>query len=259
MRRLPAWTGRPGIASVALVLAGCASLVPPPPPPITPAARAARAAIERRHEAFRDLRTLAEIRIHRDDRAQQMTGVLLLRAPASLRFEALSPLGTPFLIVAGDGRETRVWEVLDDRGYALPASPAANRRWLGIPLGQEELVALLSGRVTPQPDPRTMDLMAPDANGPSLALRGDDGAQRIWFDPVSGVVTQVEWDGGGAPVRAEIRNGAPDAAPAAIRLYTLDGKLEVSVTYRDPRMNTGFDPELVKLTIPEHVRIQELR
>jgi hypothetical protein len=33
----------------------------------------------------------------------------------------------------------------------------------------------------------------------------------------------------------------------------------VAIKYRDPRMNTGFSPDLLKLTIPEHVKIQEFR
>jgi outer membrane lipoprotein-sorting protein len=44
-----------------------------------------------------------------------------------------------------------------------------------------------------------------------------------------------------------------------VRLATLDGKLDVSVSYRDPQRNTGFDPELLKLTVPQGVRIQDFR
>jgi len=233
--------------------------MPQAPPPITPEALAARSLLEERHRQWRDLRTLAQIRIRRDGQAQQMSGALLLRTPASLRFEALSPFGTPVLIVAGDAAQTRVWEVLDERGYALPASPEANRRWLGLPLGQPELVALLSGRVLPMAEPRSTELLPADSIGPSLLLNGDAGTQRIWLDPSTGVVSQVQWEGGSKPIRAVIRNGEPSAAPAAITLATLDGTLEVSVTYTTPRIDSDFDPSLVTLTIPEHVKIQELR
>jgi len=47
--------------------------------------------------------------------------VLLLRAPASVRFEALSPFGTPVLVVAGDAKALTVWEVLGERAYLFPA------------------------------------------------------------------------------------------------------------------------------------------
>jgi hypothetical protein len=33
----------------------------------------------------------------------------------------------------------------------------------------------------------------------------------------------------------------------------------VVVRYRDPAMNTGFDPTLLSLTVPKDVRIQDFR
>ena len=74
-----------------LVAAGCASL--PPRKPLPPDVEAARAALEARGKTFHDLRTQADLRIRRGDRLDRLTGVLLLRAPAELRFEALAPFG----------------------------------------------------------------------------------------------------------------------------------------------------------------------
>jgi hypothetical protein len=162
-------------------------------------------------------------------------------------------------VVAGDEQTLTVWEVLDGKAYALPASPDANRRWLGLAMGTDELVALLSGRVLPLKDPLTGDLLPPDPAGPSLSLRGADATQRIWFDPATGQAREVLWTGGPNPARVVFAEAAPDSPPAGVTLATLDGKLEVTIKYRDPRMNTGFSPDLLKLTIPEHVKIQEFR
>src|SRR6266536_1685090 len=161
----------------ALIQAGCAS-APPAPQPVSADASAARDLLERGWEGFRDLRSLAEITVRRGDRVERLAGVLLLRAPSSLRFEALSPFGTPVLVVAGDAKALTVWEVLDGRAYILPASPDANRRWLGLALGGDELVALLSGRVRPPKDPLALELLPADGVGPSLTLRSTDGVQR---------------------------------------------------------------------------------
>lgn len=241
---------------IGLTLAGCAT-APPVRQPISPEADGARALLVERWRAFADLRTLAEIRIRRGDKRQRLAGILLLRAPASLRFEALSPFGTPVVVIAGDASVVTLWEVLDERAFILPASPAANRRWLGLALGEDDLVALLSGHVLPLHDPLAAELLPPDLVGHSLRLTGAEGQQRIWFDPSTGQALQVEWTGGSSPVRAVLRSS--DGVPGGLTLATLDGQLEVAVSYRDPRMNSGFDPDLLRLTVPEHVRIQDFR
>ena len=245
---------------LAVSLSACATAPPAPAPsPIAEEARAALSRIEQHRRSLVDLRSLAEITVRRGGRAQRLSGVLLLLAePASLRFEALSPFGTPVLIVAGDPQSLTLWEVLDNRAYLAPASPEANRRWLGLALGGEDLVALLSGRARPLPDPTGVELVAPDETGPSVRLNGRDVEQRIWFDPASGQARQVEWTGKN-PARVTFTPAPPDGPPAGLRLETPDGTLRVSVTYRDPKMNTGLDPALLKLTVPEHVRIQDFR
>ena len=88
--------------------------------------------------------------------------------------------------MAGDPQSLTLWEVLDNRAYLAPASPDANRRWLGLALGGEDLVALLAARARPLPDPTRVELVAPDETGPSVRLTGRDVEQRIWFDPASG-------------------------------------------------------------------------
>ncbi|HET7874854.1 MAG TPA: hypothetical protein VFN71_04960 [Methylomirabilota bacterium] len=243
---------------VVLAAAGCASL-PPARQPIPAEAKASLDLLEHRRQAFSDLRTLAELTIRRNGRTQRFTGVLLLRAPASLRFEALSPMGTPVLIVAADSKQLTLWEVADERAYIAPPTAEANRRWLGLALGSEEAVAVLSGRVAPMADPLIAERLPADEIGPSLSLVGPDGKQRIWFDPTTGQARQVEWTGGKNPARVTFLPAKPDAPPAGLRLAALDGSLDVRITYRNPRMNTGFDPALLTLTVPEGVRIQDFR
>jgi hypothetical protein len=47
--------------------------------------------------------------------------------------------------------------------------------------------------------------------------------------------------------------------PRGVRLAMLDGSLDVDVRYRSPRMDSGFDPGLLRLKLPEDVRIQDFR
>jgi outer membrane lipoprotein-sorting protein len=227
--------------------------------PISPEAAAARALLERRWEEFRDLRSLAEIKLRHGDKVERLAGVLLLSAPSALRFEALSTFGVPVLVVGEDATTLTLWEVPAERAYFLPASPDSTRRWLGLALGPDELVATLSGHALPLKDPFAVELMPADGLGPSLTLRGADGEQRIWFDPASGRTRAVEWRGGSNAARAVFTDFASGAVPERVTLATLDGKLEASVRYQDPRVNSGLDADLVRVTVPEHVRIQDLR
>jgi hypothetical protein len=230
--------------------------------PLAPEVEAERARLEDAWRSFLDLRTLAEISIRQGDRSQRFAGVLLLKAPAALRFEALSPFGPPLLVVAARPEQVTIWEVARSRAYLLPSTPDANRRWLGLALSTEDLVALLAGHVRPLGAPRAGALVPPDETGPSLRLTGAEGIQRIWHD-ATGRPLKAEWTEGKNPMRVTFTRSASDpsagAVPQAIRLHTLDGRLEVSVTYREPAVDTGFDPALLTLAVPQGVEIQDFR
>lgn len=238
------------LLSTLLVAGGCASLLPRKPLP--PDVEAARAALEARWKTFHDLRTQADLRIRRSDRLDRLTGVLLLRAPAELRFEALAPFGPPILVVASDADTVTLWEVAQQRAFLARSSPEATKRWLGLALGPEDLVALLAGHALPPRDPRSGEMLPPDAIGPSVSFETANGRHRIWLDATSGAARQVEWTGGSQPARVVFRPEGP-------HLSTLDGKLDVDVRYKDPQRDTGFEPELMKLTVPQGVNIQDFR
>jgi hypothetical protein len=221
----------------------------------------ARARLEDAWRSFVDLRSLADITIQQGRRPQRLSGVLLLKAPATFRFEALSPFGPPLLVVAGSPESVTVWEVLRNRAYLLPSTADANRRWLGLALPAEDLVAFLAGQVRPMSAPRTGSLVPPDETGSSLRLSGPEGTERVWLDP-RGRPLKVEWTEGKSPLRVTFtraEDGGDDVPPREIRLQTLDGKLEVSVVYREPRLNSGLDAALLTLTVPQGVEIQDFR
>ena len=119
-------------------------------------------------------------------------------------------------------------------------------------------MAILAGRVIPLPSAQTVELLPPDELGPALLSKNAERTQRIWFDPDTGRPRVAEWTGGPNPARVIFTDG-PDTLPGKVMLVTLDGKLAVSVTYRNPAVNSGFDAELLPLVVPEHIKIQELR
>lgn len=250
---------RAALLGIALVLlAGCASL-PPVREPLPPEAHRLIDLLSRRWLEFADLRTLAEITIHRDGRTQRLTGVLVLQAPVSLRFEALTPWGQPFLLLVGNALSVTLYQVADNRALVGPASAKATERWLGVALEPEELVGILAGHVLPLKDPYSAEIIPTDGVAPSIKLTGAAGVQRIWADPETGVVRQVELLASKNPARVTYEGAGPHSPPSSLTLTALDAPLTVMIRYRDPRLGTGPSPELFKLTLPESVKIQRFR
>jgi outer membrane lipoprotein-sorting protein len=244
---------------VALVLlTGCASL-PPPRQPLPPEAHRLIALLRHRWQEFADLRALAEITIQRDGRVQRLTGVLLLRAPVSVRFEALTPWGQPFLFLVGNAESVTLYQVADNRALVGPASAKATARWLGLALEPRELVGILAGHVLPLEDPYSAEIVPADGVGPSIKLTGATGTQQIWVDPETGVVRQIELTGEKTPARITYAGRGPTDPPASLTLAALDAPLVVSVRYREPQLGTGPSPDLFTLTLPEGVKIQRFR
>jgi outer membrane lipoprotein-sorting protein len=219
----------------------------------------ARARLEDAWRSFVDLRSRADITIRQGKRVQRLSGVLLLKAPAAFRFEALSPFGPPLLAVAGSAESVTVWEVLRNRAYLLRHS-RRKPPLVGVAVrGGSSGAPGRSGR--PMPAPRAGSLLPPDETGSSLQLSGSEGNQRIWLD-ATGRPLKVEWTEGKSPLRVTIARTEDAAAapgPREIRLETLDGKLEVSVVYREPRLDSGFEAALLPLTVPQGVEIQDFR
>jgi hypothetical protein len=242
------------LGALALLAAGCASAPSARPP--APEADTARGLLEARWRSFVDLRTLADVTIRRGGRTQRLSGPLLLRAPSSMRFEALSAFGPPVLVVAGSPESVTVWEVLRNRAYLLPSSPDANRRWLGLALGTEDLVGILSAHLRPLPDARETVLHPPDQVGPSLELRGAGVTQRIWFDPATGAPRKLDWQAA-RPFQAEFT--VADGVPTAIALLAPAQELDVRARYQRPQLNAGLDADSLRVAVPQSVEIQDFR
>lgn len=246
-------------AALVLLLAGCASLPVPPPEPLAPEVHRLIDSLDRRWQQFDDLRTRVEITLRRDGQVQQLSGVLLLKSPNSIRFEALSPWGQPILILAATAESFTLYQVAENRALLGPASARATERWLGVALEPAELVGILAGHVLPMKEPRTGSLRLAGGSGPSLELAGVGAVQRIWLDSETLVVHQVEWIRGDTQLRVTYDGGGPIDPPTGLILTALDRPLAVSIRYRKPEIGVGLPTEIFTLPLPEHTEIQHFR
>lgn len=230
-----------------------------PPRPVTPEAQRLIQILERRWAQFADFRAVAEITIRKGSESQRLTGVLLLLAPASVRFEALTPWGQPFLLLTSTGERFTLYQIVENRALVGPASAKTTERWLGLALEPEELVGILSGHILPFKDLESAELLNPDSLGPSLKLTGPAGEQRIWLDLETAIPRQVEFTGGQTPTRIAYAGGGAFAPPTSLTLTALDRPLSVSIRYREPSFGAGLSPDLFNLAVPKDAKIQRLR
>jgi outer membrane lipoprotein-sorting protein len=245
-------------AVLLLVLAGCARIIAPPRQPVGEEARAAVAALLARWHEFSDLRTLANVRVTRGRERQTLAGVLLARAPASVRFEALSPFGQPLLFVVMHDHRLTAYNTVTNRATVGPATADSAARLLGLAVDPDDVVGILAGRPLPPKDLRVAELVAADEYGPSLTMVGRDHSKRVWMDFATGIVSQVDITGGRYEVRIAYRR-ASDGRLAGFDLNAGGGSLTADVGYQEPAFDRGVEPERFELMVPESAKIERLR
>lgn len=221
------------------------------------ARRAVALLVERWHE-FRDLRALADIRVDRNGQRQLLQGVLLAKAPASVRFEALSPFGQPLLLVAIHDGQLTAYNTTTNEALTGPATADTAAKLLSLPFDPDDLVGVLAGRAVPPKDIRVAEILPADDHGPSLSLIGENYRQRVWMDFTTGVVRQLEITGGRYEMRIVYQRDA-DGAPQGFEFSAANSYLTGSVRYRDVALGRGIDAERFRLSVPERAKIQQLR
>jgi outer membrane lipoprotein-sorting protein len=243
---------------LAFVVTGCAIAPPPPRTAIPPPARRATALLEERAREISDLRTLADVAVQRGSERYRVRGIILAKAPASVRFEALSPLGQPLLVATiHDGRIT-AYDVTTNEATMGPATAETAARLLNLPFEPEDLVGILAGRPVPPRDLREAEILAPDADGPSLNLVGAINTQRLWMDLETGIVRQVLVSGGRGDARIVFRRD-PGGAVVGFDVSAGMGLVRSGVRYENPVFGAGIDAQQFVFAPPKGAKIREIR
>ena len=243
---------------MALVATGCAIAPPPPRTVIPPPARRAAALLAERWREVSDLRTLADVSVQRGTERYRVRAVILANAPASVRLEALSPLGQPLLVATiHEGRIT-AYDATTDEATVGPATAETAARLLSLPLEPQDLVGVLAGRPPPPRDLREAEILPPDADGPSLNLVGAINTQRVWMDLETGVVRQLQISGGRGDAHIVFRRDSSRAL-TGFDVTAGMGLIRSVVRYEDPAFGAGVDGERFVFTPPKGAKIREIR
>jgi outer membrane lipoprotein-sorting protein len=246
-------------ASLILLLAGgCAKALPPPRMSISEEAQRAVDQLRARWSGFSDLRALADVQLERFGRRQQFPGVLVLRSPNSLRFEALSPFGPPLLIATVHEGQILAYDATSHTATVGPATADTAARLFWLPIEPEDLVGLLAGIPVPPKDLRVAEIQAADENGKSLEIIGANHRQRVWMDFASGVVRRVQITGGRLEALIVYQRD-DDGALTGFTLSAAQENVNASVRYRNVVLNAGVEDDRFALILPRGAAIQRLR
>jgi outer membrane lipoprotein-sorting protein len=258
-----------------LVAAGCARLLPPPRQQLDPGARRAVELLSERWGDFTDLRTLATLELERPDRRERFTGVLLVRRPDSVRFEALSPFGQPFLFLVLHEGELVVYNAASNEALLAPATADSMAKLLSLPFEPPDLVSILAGRPAPPGDLRRATIGEPEAETPSptedrtaerragaqdppLVLVGPNNQLKVWMDLETGLARQVEVSGGRYAVLVTYTRDAGGRV-SALRFDAPAARLRGVIEYRDPALGVGLDPDRFDLVVPPSAKVERMR
>jgi hypothetical protein len=214
--------------------------------------------LTQRAGAFTDLRTLADIVAQRGNERHRVRGVILAKTPASVRFEALSPLGAPLLVATIHDGQITAYDATTNEATTGPATAETAARLLNLPFEPEDLVGILSGRPVPPRDLREAEIMPSDADGPSVNFVGPINEQRVWMDLDTGVVRKVHISGGRADAVIVFRRDAGDAM-TGFELTAGMGYVRSRVHYERPAFNTGVETERFAFAPPKSAKTRMIR
>ena len=211
-----------------------------------------------RWREFSDFRALADVLVERGRDKQQVPGVLLLKTPGSLRFEALSPFGQPMLIATVHEGQIVVYNAGAHTATVGPATPDTAARLFWLAIEPEDLVGLLAGVPALPKDLRVAEIQAPDEHGRSLEIIGTLHRQRVWMDFSTGIVRRIQITGGRLDALL-VYQRADDGTVTGFDFSAAQDNVTGSVRYRNVDLNGGLESERFALTIPPGAAIERLR
>jgi hypothetical protein len=150
------------------------------------------------------------------------------------------------------------YDATTNEAYVGAATAETTARFLHLPFEPDDLVGLLAGFPVPPLDVRTAELIPADQTGPSIEMHGPANRRRIWYEPETGLVQQLELAGGHAEVRVRYHRGAGGAL-TGFDLAAPIALISATVRYHDPAFDVPLPTAQFTLTLPNGAKIQEIR
>lgn len=241
-------------ALVALLLGlgsgfGCATRRHPTPvpkiPPLLPTVAELREYLAAERARVHSLRIYADSEIAGPDGTFRASELLLVEPPNHLRIEVLSAFGVAW-ILATNGKVLDVYSRQEDTVYRGRPTRDIIDYYLPVPVPLEDLTELLLGRPPPRVVVRDEGVAWEAETGlVRLVLRlRDQGAQTMWFDHGSGLLTRCEERDANDGLRYDLQIKAYRHVDGATLASDLTIVTQTSVRVRLAYAKHQLNPEL---------------
>jgi outer membrane lipoprotein-sorting protein len=217
------------------------------------------AALQQRAARIRSLRGEARV----ESRGRSATVLLAAERPGRLRFDVLSPFGSPLASLATDGKSVGYFDRGAGRFVRGPARACTLAWTVRLPLSPDDAVEVLLGSVPLMPaassdvswDERAglevLRVRAPDGAVEEIRLGGPAGAWTVRAAQLRDRAGRPRW-------RVEhdewrVLGGFP--MPRRTRVS--DGENDVRLRYRDEEVNVPLPPGIFGTGAPPGVPVQE--
>jgi len=185
--------------------------------------------------------------------------ILLLRRPATLRFETISFFEQPMSILVTDGMKFSLWDMDKGRFYQGPATPQNISRVIPIPMDGPEVSGILFG------DPPLIPFAESKLDFKDglyiLTLTNSQQQQTIKIHPTRLRPTEVLLKAGGKEYYHLVYDDWHDTNPPVLEkaTFTMDSEdIRLTIKIREVERNVDLKDDLFVLTPPEGIPVERL-
>jgi hypothetical protein len=185
-----------------------------------------------------------------------------LKRPASIRLEALTPMGDPAAVLVADQGRFALLDLRHNVFYKGPATPENLSRLIPAPLRDDELVSLITGDIPELPDSRP-ESATRDGDGYRLVLASPRARQEVAlggdlrlvevrrFDAQRNLLWSVGLD--------EHDDSSGSQLPQLLHLDAPPGRINVDLRLRNVVAGKPPPAGAFLLGVPPGMRVEELQ
>jgi len=216
-------------------------------------------AVREKGKELASLRAEGTILARRGGKRIKAHMVLLLRRPATLRFETISFFEQPLSILVSDGMKFSLWDMDKGRFYQGPATPQNISRVIPIPMDGPEVSGILFG--DPPLIPFASSRLGFRDGLYILTLINSQQQQTIKIHPTRLRPTEVQLKVDGKKYYDLVYDDWHDTNPPVLEkaTFTMDSEdIRLTIKIREVERNVDLKDDLFVLTPPEGLPVETL-